>query len=441
MKVLVLLPPTPEPAVELVRRLAWVERRFEGADITLSADKTSLAHYERELGVAILEYIAGQTAAHTDILVLVKGRGAPQQVEAPELASQQRLYVQEPDGRLALLDRPFDDLEIADVEAHTFSRLAPRREAGYYYFPYGYLAHYPGMGPVTSLGFRAGEDWDVLSSRAPSHKLIVVSGGSSVWSQCCLPDEAFPAVLEQLLNEWSGASDRRMRFTVLNFGLFGNLVLHQTINYLLFAERLRPDCVIAHDGFNDLVFGLMSDPWLLTEHSIAYQPQFESWAEALYRAPGRPPPSRRVDPYPLRNLPHVAVRAYIDRKQQLQRIVEAGSTSFVWGLQPCIFSKGALSAAERAIVAQPPSGIYDRAHARLDVVYEQFLAQFRAPSERSFVNCHAAFKEFGGSEQLFADYVHTTPAGDRKIAGLYFDVLSRRFDRDCTESAAAPVSP
>ena len=64
-------------------------------------------------------------------------------------------------------------------------------------------------------------------------------------------------------------------------------------------------CVIAHDGFNDLVFGLLSDPWLLGEHSIAYQPQFELWAQRLHDAPGDRL-THHEQPFAILNLPHAA---------------------------------------------------------------------------------------------------------------------------------------
>ena len=51
-------------------------------------------------------------------------------------------------------------------------------------------------------------------------------------------------------------SDHGMHFTVLDFGLPGNVVLNEIITYLLHCQDIRPDIVVAHDGFNDLFYGL-----------------------------------------------------------------------------------------------------------------------------------------------------------------------------------------
>lgn len=399
MRVLVVTPP--ETAAGLDRRMAWIRRRFGDAGIVVAA--------------------SADAAADAAIVVLIRGDDG---VCAPPPAGfDGRLYVQEQDGRLALQNRPFDGDEVASIDAHVFSRMAPADTAGYYHFPYGYLARYPGMGPIDSFGFRASVDWAPLRARQDSHKLVVVSGGSAVWSQCCLADEAFPAVLEGMLNDWATAERAGVTFSVVNLGLFGNLVLHQSINYMLFAERLRPDYVIAHDGFNDLIFALMSDPWLLAEHSIAYQPEFEGWARLLHKAPGDALTHQEL-PYGVLNLPHVAVRAYGERKAQFRRLVEGTGARFIWGLQPCIFSKGALSPEEQSVVGERHA-VYGHAHRKIEFVFEEYLVRGVVPTDVPFVNCHSAFKAFGADQHLFADHVHMTPQGDRHIASLYFDVIRR----------------
>jgi hypothetical protein len=231
-----------------------------------------------------------------------------------------------------------------------------------------------------------------------------------------------------MLNDWSAKARRGTRYTVLNLGMFGNLVLHQMINYLLFAERVRPDYVVAHDGFNDLIFGLMSDPWLLAEHSIAYQREFEEWGRLLH-APPDGFPAYGSEPIPVVNLPHVTIRAYVERKDQFRRLVEGAGATFIWGFQPCIFSKGALSPEEHAVVNTRHT-LYEAAHRKIEFVYEQFATLARLPADATIVDCHTAFKAYDGREHLFHDHVHATPAGDRRIAEFYFNALRMEIKAD-----------
>ena len=438
MRVLLVLPPTAAPGADLERRIEWARRRFVPAELVLAADRTVASQYGRILGIEIRDYVPEHPPRDLSAVVLMRGGGDPDCAEPP-LPFAGRLYVQQRDGRFALQNQPFDQEEIDGVDAHVVSRMAPRRDAGYYYFPYGYFAHYPGMGEVDSFGFRGSSAWKLFAARDPSHRLVVVSGGSAVWSQCCLPEEAFPAQLESMLNDWCRASGRSLHFSVMNLGIFGNLIVQQTFNYLLFAEQLRPDYVIAHDGFSDFVFGLGSDPWLLDEHAMTYQTECEDWGQRIHNAPDERRTHRTI-PFEVLNLPHVVVRAYVARKQQFRRVVEGGGARFVWGFQPCIYSQGELSPDERRIVASPHP-VYGPAHQKLQFVYDRFRALSRLPADLPIVDCHMAFRECGADERLFHDHVHTTPLGDQRIAQLYFEVLRQDILSGVFTSAPASGDP
>ena len=438
MTLLLVLPPAIAAGADLARRIEWARRRFFGAELVLAADRTVASQYTQILGVEIRDYVPELTAGGLGAVVLMRG-GGDRDCAVPPTAFDGRLYVQQRDGRIALQRQPFDDEEIDGVGEHVFSRMAPRRDAGYYYFPYGYFAHYPGMGPVDSFGFRGSSDWQRLATRDPSHRLVVVSGGSAVWSQCCLPEEAFPAVLEDLLNEWSRDSGLALRFSVMNLGIFGNLIVQQTFNYLLFAESLRPEYVIAHDGFSDFVFGLVSDPWLLAKHAMTYQTECEDWGQRIHNAPDELRTHRTI-PFEVLNLPHVVVQAYVARKHQFRRVVQGGGARFIWGFQPCIFSKGELSPDEHRVVASPHP-VYGPAHRKLQFVYDRFRALSRLPADPPIVDCHLAFRKCGANERLFHDHVHTTPLGDQKIARLYFEAIRQDFLSGALTSAPASADP
>jgi hypothetical protein len=426
MKVLVVLPLTLESITDLKRRIDWIRRRFEDRTVMFAAKENLVCQYISVIGEKVSLYDFTQLPADTSILVIMQGSGQPEYADVPKPEFVGRLYFQERNGRLALQNQQFDQLEIDDVEAHVFSRGAPRNKVEYYYFPYGYAVHWPGLGPVNSFGFRNSVDWRELAVRDKSHKVIVVSGASAVWSQCCIHYEAFPAVLERMLNDWCRENDSTLRFTVVNLGLFGNLILHQITNYILFGERLHPDYVLAHDGFNDLLFGLMSDPWLISEHSISYQPEFEWWGQLLHNTPPHLL-THSAQPFAPVNLPHVVVRSYVERKDQFRRIVEGMGTEFVWGFQPCVLSKGEGSPEEqKTISAGHP--YYGLAYHKIGFLFDNFTRLARLPAGVTFVDCHKAFKAFGKDQHLFEDIAHTTNLGDLKLAQLYFDVFRRKFE-------------
>ncbi|HEY3384846.1 MAG TPA: hypothetical protein VGK32_24055 [Vicinamibacterales bacterium] len=425
MKVLYVLPPNPAADDDLARRLEWVRRTHPGADIVLSSEQPAAGRYTETLRQPVAIYHCASDLSEMDAVVLVRGFGEPESAMWPSGALPGRLYVQERDGRLTLRNQPFNRADLPALDLHAFSRLAPRDQAGYYFFPYGYGVQWPGMGPVDSFGFRGNTDWLTLESRAACHKVVAVFGGSSTWSQACFPEESFPARLEARLNDWSTAGGLGLTFTVINLGLFGNVVLNEIINYVLFASRVKPDYVIAHDGFNDLLYGLVSDPWLLGEHSIAYQAEFEWWSQLLHGGPNEAL-THRTEPFTVLNLPHVVVRAYVERKTQFRRMVEGAGSEFVWGFQPTAFSKAAMSPREAKIsaVGHPQ---YDAALRKLPFLYEAFPQLARLPSDVRVVDAHRAFGRYGASDDLFYDYAHTTPAGDEKLAELYFAELTARM--------------
>ena len=108
------------------------------------------------------------------------------------------------------------------------------------------------------------------------------------------------------------------------------MLLNELLTYQLFFPNRGPDIVIAHDGFNDLAYGVYSDPGLLYPHFISYQHNLESWSQILHGTQGK----RRLNEPPLmaRNNPKTVVQAYLTRKRQFARLVSAEGGKFIWGL-------------------------------------------------------------------------------------------------------------
>ena len=313
---------------------------------------------------------------------------------------------------------------------HIFNRLGPRDPLeSFYFFPFGYLCHRGGQGDTNPFGHRIHFDVRDLAKRGPDHKVIAFFGASSTWSTHCSDAEMFTSRLEVMLTDWLLANKKETKISVLNFGTPANVVLNEMINYLLHAERLRPDYVVAHDGVADLYYGMLTDPFLLGEHQITYHHLFESWSQMLHGTHHLPTrqPERPFQPI---NLPDKIISAYINRKLQFQDVVEGRGSRFIWGLQPIIDSKKRLSPDEQAYTryVAKTDRTYSVVRKQLPVLYDQLLRRVRLPERVRMIDFHTYFNRFDASETLFGDFAHMTAAGDARIAERYLTFFTEELE-------------
>lgn len=432
MRIALVMPPVAlgKPAVE--RMLASLGLHFGAdAEISLHAPAESLDAYAQALpGKPFALYDRGRVLESSDVAVLANG---PQggRADEPGGLSRLRVYSLADGARLRLENSGLDTREYPHLEAHAFNRLSPRSPDGYfYYFPWAYLFRYTGWGPLDAFGFRVPEDLRPVAARPANHKLVAVFGGSAAWSMYCLHNEMFSARLEAMLNEACREAGLDTRYTVLNFGMHGHVLLNQIITYTLFVEQLRPDVVISHDGFNDLGYGQLSDSYLL-RRGITFQTNLEDWATILHQSdPGLK--THTDSPYKARNLHPAVVKAYVDRKRQFMRMVESNGARFLWGLQPFVESKAApcpeeagYLAAELELVRDRPFSIMYRNQRILFSLAQKAVAKAADPA--AVVDTHEAFQAYGADAHLFGDFVHTLPEGDTAIARCYMEYFKNHL--------------
>lgn len=328
--------------------------------------------------------------------------------------------------------KKMDDIEYPFRNTHVFNRLSwagagDRNLAHYAFFPYGYLFHYVGLGPLNEFGHRITVDLTTLAGRSPNHKVIACFGGSACWSTFCLHHQMWTQVLQEKLNEFSEKHALGYKFTVLNFGFPSNLVLNEMLSYTLFCHNIAPDIVIAHDGYNDLIAGQINDSFLLGRYQIGYVDVFEEWAQIFHQSSDRPltqpkDVKRTINPAPS------VLKAYVTRKKQFMRLVQGDGGMFVWGTQPGYFSKGELSGEERgrlSVDVQEGSAFREQILA-MPHLYDQLTRRLSLPEGALAVDFHTRFQEFGADVELFNDHVHLRPEGDRVIADTYCKVLVER---------------
>ncbi len=342
-----------------------------------------------------------------------------------------------------------------EFDHHVFGRLGPIDRGltdvfSFTHFPYGYLMRNLGTGRVNSYGFRIPFDYLPLVSRPREHTIIAVFGGSSTFSLYSPDTTSFPEVLQDTLNTWCRDTGRNRQFTVLNFGVPGHVVIHEMLTFLLFAAKIRPDIVIAHDGFNDIHYALASDEVLLKEHDLTYPTNLETWSYVLHGSSGPPaygatiraPEVHGHEPTNARslNVGIDAARAYVARKRQFKTVAEGLGCRFIWGVQPYFGSKNALTERE-AYGSQDYRDTFPREADILPGIIDLLSKRTVHDAGSVVVDLHAALGRRSTTETLFADHVHTLPRGDAVIAAAYAEVIQSLTDRADNTGPTPPLRP
>ncbi len=335
-------------------------------------------------------------------------------------------------GRFSLVPiqpETYDECSHPYIESHVFNRLSSRKW-GFVNFPYGCLYMDPDSGPVDPFGFRIAQDWRLLRDRQADHKVVAVFGGSAAFSCYCDYDEMFATRLEVKLNQRAKEKDSKTRFTVLNFGMHDNVIMQEMLTYLLHVHSLKPDAIIAHDGHNDLWYGLCDDPFLLNHYDIIYQRHSEMWSKKLHETEHLASASILSCSVEWQefNLPQKVIHAYVTRKRQFQDIAEKHGALFIWGLQPTILSKPRLSLNELEVLSSMPK--FKQAEtpeeiflSKLFQAFEMMAATLRGLPDIKFVDFHAHMNQFGEDKEIMWDHVHLSPLGDDILADRYLDAL------------------
>ena len=316
-----------------------------------------------------------------------------------------------------LRNQQLDRQDYRHVDAHVYNRNADKSTENCVFFPYGHMFRECGIGgPNDAFGFRISSDTSLLIDRPPHHKLIVVLGGSSVWGFFKFYDETFPVLLEGLLQTACEARGKGEKVTVLNFGQGVTVVLDEIITYLLHAERLRPDLVISHDGAGDLVYGLSSEPCLL-EHDICVPALYVAWSQKLHGRTDVAPRLGQEKSGQVANAPRDTIRAYINRKLQLDRIVRSSGAKHLFALQPLARSKKYSEQEEKNLQWDP--NLTDEIYHTIPLVFDQLSEELSQLKNVDILDFHRALAAVGPDQTLFQDFTHTTPLGEQYIAQAY----------------------
>jgi hypothetical protein len=313
----------------------------------------------------------------------------------------------------------------AHSDSNIFNRLTGHMGKGYIFFPYGYQYRMAGHGPLDDFGHRIDGDLNALANRPSHHKVVATFGGSTTWSIDCFHSETYTSRLEALLKSTAAQSGQDTVYTCLNFGQIAYSVLSEITTFILHAWRARPDIVIAHDGWNDLLYGSYVDPNLVQEHGIVYPDDLEPWAQRIHGRNDLETTKTGPLPFPLRSAPSEIISAYLFRKHQFKTIVESTGATFVWGLQPNLTDKQQRTEAEQRF-ADPldPSNSDDWRYVRARVPQLcRIVAESCQGRIAHFVDLAEPFAKLSPQIQHFTDMIHLTPAGDNEVARVYHQYI------------------
>jgi len=443
MRTVVILPPVELHALDLERAIHLSKMRFAShGQVTVAAPSESIVRFQEQLDShKIMLFDVAESRTLFDVFIFVEGYEGQVSVPGPHSfplpePAKQRAYWFMLFSRFKLVQpKVYDEYEYPHLDSHVFQCLSGRKHE-FVNFPYGPLYSDVEVGPVNEFGFRIPQDYLKYKTRSAEHKLAIVFGGSAAFSFYCHPEEMFSTRLEEKLNATLNMRGSKVRFTVLNFGMHDNVVMQQILTYMLFVHELRPDFVLAHDGHNDVYYGMQDDPYLLNNHEIIYQRYSEEWSKILHKSEAvltAPLYSTSVDTQQL-NLPQNVISAYMKRKRQFEHMVRSDGGIFIWGVQPLHCSKSKLSAQELLRYRQAERGIRHSPELEkflrfLYYTYEMMSFELEKQLDIHLVDFNRLFKPYGEEYDLLWDHCHTSPLGDDMIANAYHDKILNLIDK------------
>ncbi len=317
---------------------------------------------------------------------------------------------------------------------HIFNKLSHSSEYGFYFFPYGYLFRYPKWGTINEMGFRCRENTCEIRERYPNHEIVAVFGGSTGFSTLVPDEQTFSSQLERMLNEDRALAQKIGKpFKVVNLSLPGFVVLQHALAHLLFCWDIKPQVVISHGGWNDLILGQINDRRLISKYCIAYEGVMEAWGRKIHdtadveidfdHSDPDSPDFRPVRPV---NKPEDVIRSYHVRTEQFRNMAEAGGARFISGFQPWVMSKRVQSAFEQEKI-RTYYRYYQFEYENMPILCGMYEDIIDREGLAYVVNLHRRFKELDGSVTHFGDNIHTNEIGERIIAEEYCKAVRRLY--------------
>ena len=213
--------------------------------------------------------------------------------------------------------------------SNVFNLLGPINTDEIYYFPYGYSFRCTGLGEIDNYGFRIKKKINIKSDFK-----ICLLGGSACWGFNNLYSKTFGNLLEKKLNNL--LKKKNINVQIYNFAQHSHVVIDEIMTFILHIQKLKPDIVIIHDGFNDLLFGMLTDHSML-KNKITYGITHEYFANSLSQTGGKFLTQKEYF-FKCVNNPDDVINSYYSRKIQLIKLINNLKIKTISSLQPFILS-------------------------------------------------------------------------------------------------------
>lgn len=306
-----------------------------------------------------------------------------------------------------------------DYESVVFNRLGATNKDEIYMFPYSFLFRCTGLGRIDKYGFRS------RGIQNSKKKIINISllGGSACWGFSNVYSKTFGQLLEKKLNLYLRNKNDDREVVVSNFGQHSYLVLDQLITYVLHIKNTNPDIVILHDGFNDLMFGMITDRNLIKD-KISYALTLENMCQKVNLS-NVALTQNDVLRYNCINKPDDIINAYITQKNNLMDIIiSSGKTKVISALQPFLLSKSFLSEEERMYLEKTKAlekGQYAEPYNSVRYMYDYFI--LNKCDHTLDINFDKEFSNI--KKTCFVDFCHTNNFGEEIISDIYFHKVKK----------------
>jgi lysophospholipase L1-like esterase len=283
---------------------------------------------------------------------------------------------------------------------------------------------------VNSLGFRG----DEIAVPKPSNTFRIFAIGESTtfgWSAPTHRD-AWPALLEAKLR----AAHPNRRVEVVNAGLPGATSVEQRINFMLRISRLQPDAILIYHGNNDL--------------NWCWVPEVETKQLYAHEAAGPPGWWERLTDHSYVYM-WVMTRLFFARQSNKPKHDEpdtAGLTMLKNNLKGLIADarrlnvKAAIGTFAHSLNEHGLSGQFSQEELALNVHNLGRWFDYLSPqgARATFPLYNANVRELATTERIplcdlapaipktreyHIDWCHFTPAGERRVAELWFETLEK----------------
>ena len=442
--ILILLPPVPFENEDFKNALNAIEKELKSNKLHLYCNEDSKEYYKINYGHYKIDtliycqdkYISKEiisreynSAYNTKqyIFIILKNINHSQAIEVEKNSDINIYRYQILNNRVCSIKDEITEAEDIEIDSNVFSIIHKKQKGLFGLVPYGFTVRHPGYGYVNEMGFRIPKEYQTLKYRDSNHKLICFFGGSCCYSMRVRDDEIFTKVLEDKLNNHSEMNNLNTKYTVLNFGMIGYVLINELITYMMYAEELNPDFVVGYHLLNDLQCGMANDNLLLKKFNLSYNHRYEQWANILHKSDVQLKWDENISMHNQLNTPKDIINAYYTRELQFEKIATNNNSKYISIIQPMYFSKSKLSKREKVGYDFYTAKGVNSEYIFIKNMYEKYISFMKQKNRyKDILDLHTEFKSYDENDTLFCDSAHTLTKGDEVIASHIFNFLENK---------------